>query len=242
MALFDFLKHKKNVKSKVKKIKEQKNLASKKEKTRKLKNLKKKKSEVVVEDLEKYVIYARAMIEVIGKPEEHVKTLLEDIKKKIKETHYIKSYKTFKPKVVDEKLQLFEGFLELEIYFKSVEEMIAFLHNFYPSSFEIYESKITFSLSEINSLLNSELYKLHELGLALKEISAQNAFLNAENQQLKDISSKLIENLILVALRNHEKLTYEEISRITGLENFELQLQKLVKENKVKQDGSYYYR
>lgn len=240
MALFDFLKLKKNVRSKVKNIKQQKNSATKR--VKKEKKLKKTKKTIDREDLEQYLIYARAMVEVIGKPEEHVKNLLEEIRKKIKENYYIKSYRTFKPKIVDEKLELFEGFLEVEIYFRNVDEMSAFMHNFYPSSIEIYESKISFSLSEINSLLNSELYKLHELGLALKEISAQNAFLNAENQQLKTLGEKLVENLILVALRNHEKLTYEEISQITGLENFELQLEKLVKENKVKKDGSYYYR
>ncbi|MEM4396919.1 MAG: hypothetical protein QXR30_04670 [Candidatus Woesearchaeota archaeon] len=238
MALFDFLKPKKVSKKINSKGNKKVNEKVKKDK----KSLKKKSEKEIEENFDKYLIYSRAVIEVVGKPQDYVKELLKQIKDKIKENHYVKSYKTFKPKFVDEKLELFEGFLELEIYFKNVDEMIAFLHNFYPSSFEIYESKISFSLSEINSMLNSELYKLHELGLALKEVSAQNAILNAENQQLKDISQKLIENLILVALRNHEKLTYEEISKITGLENFELQLEKLIRENKVKKDGSYYYR
>ncbi|MEM1988991.1 MAG: hypothetical protein QXS41_04095 [Candidatus Woesearchaeota archaeon] len=238
MALFDFLKPKKVSKKIDSKGNKKVNEKVKKDK----KSLKKKSEKEIEENFDKYLIYSRSVIEVVGKPQDYVKELLKQIKDKVKENHYVKSYKTFKPKLVDEKLELFEGFLELEIYFKNVDEMIAFLHNFYPSSFEIYESKISFSLSEINSMLNSELYKLHELGLALKEVSAQNAILNAENQQLKDISQKLIENLILVALRTHEKLTYEEISKITGLENFELQLENLVKENKVKKDGSYYYR
>ncbi|MEM4500431.1 MAG: hypothetical protein QXD62_03750 [Candidatus Woesearchaeota archaeon] len=183
---------------------------------------------------------ARAIIEIIGKPLEHVENMLQEIRTKIKKGFKTKSTRIFKPKEVEK--GIFQGFLEIDIGFKNLEECVQFLHNFYPSSFEIYESEVVFSLSEINSLINETLTKMHEIGLALREISAQNSLLKEELSNQNNIIERLIENLIMVVLSKHEKLTYDEISRITGLRDFHQYLQKLVDEKKIYRDGMYYYR
>jgi len=188
--------------------------------------------------LERGYILARVIIEVVGKPREHVEAALKQAIKHIKtekEGITLKEGDLYKAK--EEKDGFFSTFSELELLFKDSNELIGFCFDYVPSSIEILEPKdLKFDTNQLANLINDLLAKLHQLGISLKK-------LNADNQILTKNATALLNNSITMALGGKEK-TAAEISKFTGIPEQQLTpfLDIMVKNNAIKKEGDNYKR
>lgn len=137
------------------------------------------------------------IIEMMGRPKEHLKTSLEEhIAKleKIKKTSIIK--KEFsEPKLIDEKKELYTAFSEVEIECEKFMTIVEIIFDFMPASIEIIEpSKLSLNLDEATSFLNNltgRLHKYDEFAKIMKNKEIQ------YNQELSLAKRLLFENKII---------------------------------------------
>lgn len=179
-------------------------------------------------------IRVRAILEVLGKPKEHVEKTIKDYVAQIKEDSGImilqENYADCKE--VD---KLWSIFVELEIVFQGMEYMIAFCFNYMPSSIEVIKpQEILFKNSEISNIMNDLMGKLHDVDAVAKKLRAESDFLK---RNLK----VAVQNYIIVLLKVRE-MDDKEISKFTGIPNEELKivLEELIKENKIKKEEDKY--
>lgn len=131
----------------------------------------------------KYV--AKAIIEVLGSPKEHVeetvKLLLEKAKRS-KNFEVIK-HNEFPAQKIKEK-PFWTSFTELEIKTEDVYDLMGFCFDFLPSSIEILEP-LDFQLeaNKINDMLNDLIARLHQYDMILKNLQAENILLKREKDK-----------------------------------------------------------
>ena len=189
---------------------------------------------------------ARAIIEIIGKPLEHVDNVLNDIKEKIKSDYEVKTIKKFKPK---ENRGVFHGFIEADIYFKDFDEFTSFSFKYYPSSLEIIEpGDFSLNLVTFNSFFNDLLLKLHALGYQLKNVISERDLYKADIEKLLTANKMITQNLILITLDLWERLgrdslSEDEIKQFTGLNGDISHILKELKERGriIEKEGYYSY-
>jgi len=186
------------------------------------------------EKLEEGHILARIIIEVVGKPKEHVENSLKIAIKKIKEQKNIilKEGDLYKAK---EKEGLWSTFSELELLFKDAGSLVGFCFDYVPSSVEILEPKgLKFDTNELSNLINDFLAKLHQIGVSLKK-------LNAENQILNKNATALLRNMLVVSLKDKNK-TLKEIADFIAIPEEQLKpfIEAMVKNNLIKKEGDKY--
>ena len=170
--------------------------------------------EKVEEIMSKGGLRARGMIEVVGSPQEHVKSVLDEIKSELKKGFLSSSLKLYKPKLVD---KLYQGFLEFDLYFHNFQEFTLFSFKYYPSTVEITApASFSLDLPMFNSFFNDVLTKVHEFGFALKDTKAE---LTLANEQLKKVMAErnaLLKNLVLKAILKNPG-TLKDIEERTGI-------------------------
>lgn len=186
------------------------------------------------EKLEEGYILARIIVEVVGKPKEHVEESLRIAIKKIREQENIilKEGDLYKAK---EKDGLWSTFSELELLFKDIKSLVGFCFEYVPSSIEILEPKdLKFDTNELSNLINDFLSKLHLIGIGLKK-------LNAENQILNKNATALLRNMLMISLRGKEK-TLKDISKFVAVPEKQLKpfIDIMVKNNLIKKEGDKY--
>ncbi len=178
-------------------------------------------------------VMTRVVLEVVGKPEEHVKKALAFVIKKIKEEQRIKvkEEKTFETKKVD---NFFSTFAELVIEFEDPNLITSFCFDYMPSSIEIIEpEELALRSNELAGLLNDLLTRLHTMSMNV-------ANTNAENQILKKNAEALLKNLVMNTLKNPK--TIEELAKAVGIEPKKLQpyIDEYVKKEKIKKAKDKY--
>ena len=178
-------------------------------------------------------VVARVIIEVVGKPEEHIKKALGIVIKKIKEEEgmKVKEEKTFKPKKLE---NFFSTFAELVVEFEDSNLVVGFCFDYMPSSIEIIEPEdLILKSKELAGLLNDLLARLHSINMRLTNI-------NAENLLLKKNAEALLKNLVMNALEKPK--TIEELSKVVGIKPKELQpyVDGYVKKEKIKKTKDKY--
>jgi len=186
------------------------------------------------EKLEEGHILARIIIDVVGKPKEHVENSLRLAIKKIKEQKNIilKEGDLFKAK---EKEGLWSTFSELELLFKDAGSLVGFCFDYVPSSVEILEPKgLRFDTNELSNLINDFLAKLHQIGVSLKK-------LNAENQILNKNATALLRNMLVISLKSKDK-TLKEIADFIAIPEEQLKpfIDVMVRNNLIKKEGNKY--
>ncbi len=179
-------------------------------------------------------ILIRAIVEMLGAPKEHIEKTLKDYVQKIKENKKIKvlSEEYAEPKEVQ---KLYSVFVELELRFKEMDEIINFCFDYMPSSIEIIEpEEVVLRSSDMTDFLNDLQGRLHKVDGMLKSMMA-------ENKVLKKNGLTIVKNVIVVALKDGPKDS-EELSKLTGLPKDHLQkfLNNLVKQNKIKEENGRY--
>ena len=179
-------------------------------------------------------IRCRTIIEVLGKPKEHVEDALKQYIEHIKEDQGLvvlnEDYSD-----IEERGKLWSKFVELELVIKGTAKLVSFCFEYMPSSIEVIKPEhLTMASQELSSFLNDLQARLHDVDMIVKQLKAENGF-------LKNNMNAVIYNIILICLKVNE-LSLEQLSQITGIEQKELEIfvEKLLKENKIKKENDIY--
>jgi hypothetical protein len=176
------------------------------------------------------------IIEMLGKPKEHLEktlkgyiiTLKKDKKVKILKEEYAEPEK-------DKDSKLYTIFVELEVLINGATKVVDFCFDYLPSSVEILDpTSVEYQSQDFSSLLNDLLARLHQIDMALKNS-------NQENTILKKNSAIFLRNIIYLSLKQgKKKLT--ELSKDSGVPEQDLDkfLGILIKEKKLKMDKKSY--
>ena len=179
-------------------------------------------------------IRCRTIIEVLGKPKEHIEYALEDYIKHIKEDSEIvvlnEDYSEIK-----EQGKLWSKFAELELVIKGTAKLISFCFEYMPSSIEVLKPEhLIFTNPEVSNFLNDLQARLHDVDMVVKQLKAENDF-------IKTNVNAILHNTILICLKV-ANLSLEQLSQVTGVDQKELEIfvEKLLKENKIKKEDDIY--
>lgn len=189
----------------------------------------------IKEKIEKGHIHGRVIIQVIGKPKEHVEQTIKGYVQKIKDETNVEVLSEDYDKVNKHDEELFSSHAELEMLVKDIYTFIGFCFDYMPASIEIIEPKeFSFQANQIGSILNALQGRLHQLDMLIKQK-------NAENKFMKQNSHILISNMISLILHNN-KMESKRLSDILGIQKQELDvfLEHLVKEKRLIKEGSLY--
>ncbi|MBW2975922.1 hypothetical protein KY347_00590 [Candidatus Woesearchaeota archaeon] len=183
---------------------------------------------------EKIHIRCRAIIEILGKPKEHVEKTLGGYIDKIKtDPELIALNAEFSN--AEEKEKLWAAFAELEMVIKGIPKLIAFCFDYMPSSVEILKpEEFSMKKSLIEDMINDLQARLHNVDMAVKQQKNENEFLR------KNLNTA-VRNVILISLAAGS-LGKEKLSKVTGIgdEELEIFLEKLAKENKITNENGVY--
>ena len=189
------------------------------------------------EKLEQGYIQCRTIIEMLGKPKEHVDETLKKYIEHIKNSIDIEILKQDFAEVKESKENkgFWASFVELELLVKNFPTLIGFCFDFMPSSIEIIApTELKLKETQLSNIMNDLQGKLHKLDMMVKQ-------LNTENQFIKNNLNFLATNFISVLLNNGIK-DIKTLAKVTGMseENMNAVLEGLIKKNLVKkQDDSY---
>ncbi|MBU4284139.1 MAG: hypothetical protein KJ968_03460 [Nanoarchaeota archaeon] len=172
-------------------------------------------------------ILTRIIIEIVGKPKEHIEKALRIVVEKIKEQRDIK--------IVEEQLfnaekqnEMFSTFAELGILFKDIQTLMGFCFDFMPSSVEILDpKKLGFESNNFAGLINDLLARLHQINLKV----VQN---NAEKKALKKNMLNMLKNTVMILL-SIKTMQLEQLSKSSGVNENDLKplLDSMVKEKTI---------
>ena len=179
-------------------------------------------------------IRCRTIIEVLGKPKEHVenatKEYIEHIKK---DSELVVLSQEFSE--IREQGKLWSQFVELDLVIKGAQKLISFFFEYMPSSLEVLKPEsLSLANAELSSFLNDLQARLHNVDMIVKQLKAENDF-------LRHNMNAVLHNTVLICLRM-SKLSLEQLSQVTGVEKKELDafVEKLLKDNKIKKENELY--
>tara|TARA_Y100000294_G_C8467118_1_gene301084 strand:- start:112 stop:699 length:588 start_codon:yes stop_codon:yes gene_type:complete len=179
-------------------------------------------------------IRCKIIIEMLGKPKEHVEKTIKMYVDKIKDDSGLILLNSEFSKAV-EKEKLWTTFVELELIIKGIPKLIAFCFDYMPSSIEISKpEEFVMKKSSIEDLINDLQARLHDVDMVVKKQKN-------ENQFLRQNLNKSISNIILLSLASGN-LDKDKLSKVTGIHDKELEtfLGKLMEENKIKEEKGIY--
>jgi hypothetical protein len=180
-------------------------------------------------------LYVRIILEIVGKPKEHVEESLKEYVKKIKAD---KEYNIIKEKSEKaEKLEngLFSAFSELEMLMKDPAALLNFCFDYLPSSIEVVEpERIMLKNSDFSDFMNDLLHRTISLNTTVLETRSRNEF------YVKNLAV-LLRNFIVV-LVSSRPMTLNQMSPYLGVKEEDVKkvLDVLVNEKKVKKEGDLY--
>ena len=179
-------------------------------------------------------IRCKVIIEVLGKPKDHVEDSIRDYVEKIKnDPELIVMNADFSEAA--EKNRLWAVFVELDMVIKGILKLIGFCFDYMPSSIEITKpEEFAIKKSTVENFINDLQARLHNVDMIVKKQKNENTF-------LKKNLSKAASNLILLSLTSGD-MDMERLSRVTGIEEKELEifLGQLIEEDKIKKEDDIY--
>ncbi|MBT4651571.1 hypothetical protein HOC13_03550 [Candidatus Woesearchaeota archaeon] len=180
-------------------------------------------------------ILCRAVIEVLGKPREHVESVMQGyVEKIIKDETYNVLRKDF-AEAKKQESEMWATFTELEFEMKELTDLTNFCFNYMPSVIEILEPESLVVTSEdFTAYINDLQAKLHNVDMVAKQVKF-------ENDSLKKNMSRLLSNYLVILLGKKE-MTSEEMSKYTGVDKAKVEdfLDSLLDKGTVKmKDGVY---
>lgn len=179
-------------------------------------------------------VRCRTIIEVLGKPKEHVENSIKQYTEHIKNDAELV---VLNEEYSDTKAQdkLWSSFVELDLVIKGTKKLISFCFEYMPSSIEVVKPEhLVFTNAELSNFLNDLQARLHDVDMVVKKQKTENDF-------LKHNMGAILHNAILICLKL-SSLSLEQLSSVTGVDKQELQvfIDKLMKENKIKKQGDIY--
>ena len=125
--------------------------------------------------MEETKIHAKAVVEILGTPKEHVEETMKMVMGKAKDNYNLISETTYAAEEIE---GLWSTFADLEVDFKSMDQLIGFCFDFMPSSIEIIEPmQFSIKCTDMANLLNDLLAKLHRYDMIVKNLNAENIIL-----------------------------------------------------------------
>ena len=189
----------------------------------------------IKEKVETGYIYFSSIIEVLGKPKEHVEETIKVYVQKIKQNKNIKILREDYSKAKKVEEGLFSIFVEIEALAKDSAELVFFCFDYMPSSIEIIgPEELKYNKGDFSDFLNDLQARLHNVDMALKQYKARNTML------IKN-SAILLRNIILVFLEQGPR-TRKEIAKRVGLPENKIEdiLKIMIKESRIKKKGKEY--
>ncbi|MCK5107296.1 MAG: hypothetical protein KAQ83_01075 [Nanoarchaeota archaeon] len=180
--------------------------------------------------LEEGWIQVAFIVEMMGKPQEHLeKTLKEYVDNLKKDKHIEFINEDYAESEPVEDSTMFSTFVELEVLMKDPKKIMDFCFDFMPSSVEIIEpTTLHIKNEDLNSLFNDLQARLHKVDMVAKNANQQNKILSKNG-------AILVFNSILLALKQGP-VTLDELHKLTRVPESELPkfLEKMVADKKVK--------
>jgi len=185
-------------------------------------------------------IRCRTIIEVLGKPKEHVENALKEYIEHIKQDSELvilnEEYSEIK-----EQGKLWSKFVELELVIKGTGKLIGFCFEYMPSSLEVLKPEhLIMTNPELSNFLNDLQARLHSVDMVVKQMKAENDLLRANLNAL--IQNSILRILEVVSLSDVKYISIEQLSKFTGVdkEGLGIYVEKLLKENKIKKEDDMY--
>ena len=186
------------------------------------------------EKLEAGWLHVRAILEIVGKPKEHVEKTLKDYIAQIRQSKDFEVVSDHTEEAV-EKENLFTTFSEIEFWTQNTQKLTGFCFDFMPSSIEILEpEKMIVKSSDLTDLFNDLQARLHHVDMLAKNLFQENKAFNAS-------INHLVRNIILISL-SHNSLGKEQLVKLTGVNEEKIApfLDKLVEEKRIElKEGKY---
>lgn len=186
--------------------------------------------------MDKKVIF-KALIEVVGKPAEHVDSSLKKYVEMLKNDKIFEiNHCKFADVKKQEDSEMWAAFAELEVRATKIEDLTHFAFQYMPSMVEIVEPKnITFSDGQLTNFLNDLQSKLHQVDMVAKTMTM-------ENEAIKLNSGKLLKNYVMLLL-SKENMTASKLGGLTGVNKDKLAdfLDQLIDEGKIDMKEDIYY-
>ncbi len=184
-------------------------------------------------------IFFRAVVEVLGKPKEHVEKSIRAYLKKLGED---KNYVLLRQELAESRQQpgqeLWAVFAEVEVKTASLDKISHFCFEYMPSLIEIIKPKeLVFKDNEVSLFLNDLQSKLHQVDMVAKQ-------LKLENDIFKKSIHDLLGNYVVFLLRKNN-LTSAQLSQMTGMVQDKLEdfLDILIDEGKIDlKEGIYFLK
>jgi len=179
-------------------------------------------------------IRVRTIIEVLGKPKEHVENAIKEYIEHIKEDSELVVLNEEYSETVEQG-KLWSRFVELDLIIKGTPKLISFCFEYMPSSLEVLKPEhLIMTNPELSNFLNDLQARLHNVDMIVKQQKAENEF-------LKKNMNAIVHNVIIICLKV-SKLSLEQLSQVTGVDIKELEafVEKLLKENKIKKEDDLY--
>jgi len=180
--------------------------------------------------MENTLIKARCIVEILGAPKEFVVKKLREHVDELKENGLeIELEKYEEPKQQD---KLFAHFVELQVAFKDVQELIDFCFDSMPSSIEVISpEKVELPMDYFEQVMNDFQAKLHHTDMLLKTMQAQ-------KQVLDRNAINTFQNFIKFACKTKPH-TIEELSELVGVGPKELKpfVDGLIEKGALKKEG-----
>jgi len=183
--------------------------------------------------MEQQPVIARCIVEILGAPKEYVtKSLQEHIDKIKKEGLDIQLEKYEEPIPKD---KLFSQFVELQISFKDINQLLDFCFDSMPSSVEIISpAKIQIDTKAFEDFLNDFQAKLHHTDMMLKGLQAQ--------KQLLDKNAINVFHNFIKFVCSTKPHSMEDLSKLLGIGTEELSafVNALVDKGTLKKEGQVF--
>jgi predicted transcriptional regulator len=183
-------------------------------------------------------IRVRTIIEILGRPKEHVEKTIKDYVAKIKEDN---DFVVLKEHFSDAEEQkhgedtYFGAFVELEFLVKGLAPLVGFCFNYMPSSVEIEKpDELLLPANIVNGIFNDLQARLHKVDMIVKQQVNENQFLR------KNLRHSM-RNLIVITLAARP-MEMENLVKATGIDTKVLQqfVDELTQEEKLEKDGDTY--
>ena len=174
-------------------------------------------------------IKAKAIIEMLGAPKEHIEQVLKDfVEKKLKSPSADFIIESTEYTEATEAGKLFSTFVEVIITCKSVNQLVEFVFDAMPSSLEVFQpSEMMWDLPTINGLLNDCAARIHQTDMIVKNHRSEIALLNKN-------SIDLLRNFVRYLVREKND-TLEKISDKIGIDTNELKpfIDRMIEDNQL---------
>ena len=126
--------------------------------------------------MEKPAVTIKAILELMGSPEEHVDKTMDMIIEKLNAS---KDFDVITSKVSDttsiEDRPFWSKFVDLELGFKNMDDVTGFCFDFMPSSIEVVEPvSFNFKKDILDNLWNDLIARIHQYDMMLKNMHAEN--------------------------------------------------------------------